>query len=70
MKKKRGMNQCTKCVGWRRRDRGEKAKAKAKAKAKTKSKNKKQKQKAKAKAKATDFFMMPEGKTLPFAAKS
>lgn len=28
------------------------------------------KQKQKAKAKATDFFMMPEGKALPFAAKS
>ena len=40
----------------RRRDRGEKAKAKRKSK--------------KQKAKATDFFMMPEGKALPFAAKS
>ena len=39
-------------------------------KQKTKNKKQKQKQKAKAKAKATDFFMMPEGKTLPFAAKS
>ena len=26
--------------------------------------------KQKQKAKATDFFMMPEGKALPFAAKS
>ena len=37
-----------------------------KQKQKTKNKSKKQKQKAK----ATDFFMMPEGKALPFAAKS
>ena len=29
-----------------------------------------EKQKQKQKAKATDFFMMPEGKALPFAAKS
>ena len=33
-------------------------------------KSKSKKQKAKAKAKATDFFMMPEGKALSFAAKS
>ena len=37
---------------------------KQKQKAKTKAKSKKQK------AKATDFFMMPEGKALPFAVKS
>ena len=59
---------------------GEKAKAKAKVKAKAKSKSKskskkqkakaKAKVKAKAKAKATYVFMMPEGKALPFAAKS
>ena len=41
-----------------------------KAKAKRKSKKKKKKQKQKQKAKATDFFMMPEGKALSFAAKS
>ena len=52
----------------RRRDRREKQKTKNK-KQKQKQ-NQKQKQKAKAKAKATDFFMMPEGKALPFAAKS
>ena len=39
-------------------------------KKKKKKKKKKKGEKAKAKAKATDFFMMPEGKTLPFAAKS
>ena len=45
-----------------------------KSKSKSKSKNKKQKQKAKAKSKSKSksnrFFMMPEGKALPFAAKS
>ena len=45
-----------------------------KSKSKSKSKNKKQNQKAKAKSKSKSksnrFFMMPEGKTLPFAAKS
>ena len=46
------------CVGVAETGGGEKAKAKSK------------KQKAKAKAKATDFFMMPEGKALSFAAKS
>jgi hypothetical protein len=48
----------------------QKTKSKSKSKSKNKSKKQKQKQKAKAKAKATDFFMMPEGKALPFAAKS
>ena len=47
---------------------------KSKSKSKSKSKNKKQKQKAKAKSKSKSksnrFFMMPEGKALPFAAKS
>ena len=47
-----------------------KQKTKSKSKSKSKNKSKKQKQKQKAKAKATDFFMMPEGKALPFAAKS
>ena len=59
MKKKGGIDTYAERVCRRRRDRGgEKAKAKSK------------KQKAKAKAKATDFFMMPEGKALSFAAKS
>ena len=55
MKKKGGIDTYAERVCRRSRDRGEKQKTKAKAKAK---------------AKATDFFMMPEGKALPFAAKS
>ena len=56
MKKKGGIDTYAERVCRRRRDRGGKSKSK--------------KQKAKAKAKATDFFMMPEGKALSFAAKS
>ena len=59
-KKKGGIDTYAERVCRRRRDRGEKAKAKSKSK----------KQKQQQKAKATDFFMMPEGKALPFAAKS